>query len=98
MIDKKPRGPRTGGRGKFVAPPVNNTKYKAGDVVTLKVARMAEMGAFLDAGTGNTSDDILLHNQQMEGMNVKVGDEVEIVGIKETRKTVVICTLIRPKD
>lgn len=78
MIDKKPRAPRAGGRGKFVAPPVNNTKYKAGDVVTLKVVRMAEMGAFLDAGTGNTSDDILLHNQQMEGMNVKIGDEIKV--------------------
>ena len=36
-------------------------KYRAGDVVTLKVARLGEMGAFLDAGTGDTSDDILLH-------------------------------------
>ena len=39
-------------------------KYKPGDVVTLKVARLNEMGAFLDAGTGNTSDDILLHKLQ----------------------------------
>ena len=39
-------------------------KYKPGDVVTLKVARIGEMGAFLDAGTGNTSDDILLHKLQ----------------------------------
>ena len=37
-------------------------KYRAGDVVTLKVARLGEMGAFLDAGTGDTSDDILLHS------------------------------------
>ena len=29
-------------------------KYRAGDVVTLKVARLGEMGAFLDAGTGDT--------------------------------------------
>ena len=39
-------------------------KYRAGDVVTLKVARLGEMGAFLDAGTGDTSDDILLHKLQ----------------------------------
>ena len=42
-------------------------KYRAGDVVTLKVARLGEMGAFLDAGTGDTSDDILLHKLQQTG-------------------------------
>lgn len=52
-------------------------KYKPGDVVTLKVARTGEMGAFLDAGTGNTSDDILLHKlQQTE--EVKEGDKVKV--------------------
>ena len=35
------------------------------------------MGAFLDAGTGNTTDDILLHKlQQTEP--VKIGDEVKV--------------------
>jgi len=52
-------------------------KYKPGDVVILKVARIGEMGAFLDAGTGNTSDDILLHKlQQTE--EVKEGDKVKV--------------------
>lgn len=52
-------------------------KYKPGDVVTLKVARVGEMGAFLDAGTGNTSDDILLHKlQQTE--EVKEGEKVKV--------------------
>mgnify|MGYP003293556003 FL=1 len=52
-------------------------KYKPGDVVTLKVARIGEMGAFLDVGTGNTSDDILLHKlQQTE--EVKEGDKVKV--------------------
>lgn len=52
-------------------------KYKPGDVVSLKVARVGEMGAFLDAGTGNTSDDILLHKlQQTE--EVKEGDKVKV--------------------
>lgn len=52
-------------------------KYKPGDVVTLKVARVGEMGAFLDAGTGNTSDDILLHKlQQTE--DIKEGDKVKV--------------------
>lgn len=52
-------------------------KYKAGDVVTLKVARVSEMGAFLDVGTGNTSDDILLHKMQQTA-EVKVGDAVKV--------------------
>ncbi len=52
-------------------------KYKPGDVVTMQVARLGEMGAFLDAGTGNTSDDILLHKlQQTE--EVKAGDKVKV--------------------
>ena len=53
--------------GKFVKKSLviqNNTKYRPGDVVTLKVARLGEMGAFLDGGTGNTDDDILLHKLQ----------------------------------
>jgi uncharacterized protein len=50
---------------------------KPGDVVTLKVARMNEFGAFLDAGTGRTSDDILLHKvQQLH--DVTVGEEVPV--------------------
>ena len=52
-------------------------KYHAGDVVNLKVARIAEMGAFLDAGTGQTGDDILLHKLQQTGP-VAVGDEVRV--------------------
>lgn len=52
-------------------------KYRPGDVVTLKVARISEMGAFLDAGTGNTSDDILLHKLQQTAP-VQVGDEVKV--------------------
>ncbi len=53
----------------------SNLQYKAGDVVTLKVVRVSDMGAFLDAGTGNTSDDILLHKLQ-QTTPVKTGDEV----------------------
>ena len=52
-------------------------QYKPGDVVTLTVARLGEMGAFLDAGTGNTSDDILLHKlQQTE--EITEGDKVKV--------------------
>lgn len=59
------------------AAPQNNTKYKPGDVVILQVARVSEAGAFLDAGTGNTSDDILLHKLQQTA-EVKEGERVKV--------------------
>ena len=46
-------------------------------VATLKVVRKSDMGAFLDAGTGNTSDDILLHKTQQTS-EVNIGDEVKV--------------------
>ena len=46
-------------------------------VQKLKVARLSDIGAFLDAGTGNTNDDILLHKTQ-QTKEVNVGDEVEV--------------------
>jgi predicted RNA-binding protein (virulence factor B family) len=51
--------------------------HKQGDVVALKVARVSELGAFLDAGTGKTSEDILLHKVQQTAP-VAVGDEVTV--------------------
>ena len=45
--------------------------------MTLKVVRLGEMGAFLDGGTGNTDDDILLHKLQQTA-EVKEGDEVKV--------------------
>ena len=52
-------------------------EHRPGDVCELKVVRESEMGAFLDAGTGNTSDDILLHKQQQDSP-VQVGDIVKV--------------------
>ena len=52
-------------------------KYGPSTVATMKVARLGEMGAFLDAETGNTSDDILLHTTQ-QTHPVQVGEEVEV--------------------
>lgn len=46
-------------------------------VAALKVVRTNEMGAFLDAGTGNTSDDILLHKAQQTA-EVSVGEVVQV--------------------
>lgn len=65
------------GFGRKPETPQNNTKYRPGDVVTLKVVRLGEMGAFLDAATGNTSDDILLHKQQ-QTKELQIGDEVKV--------------------
>lgn len=46
-------------------------------VAALKVVRTNDMGAFLDAGTGNTSDDILLHKAQQTA-EVNVGEVVRV--------------------
>ena len=46
-------------------------------VAALKVVRTNDMGAFLDAGTGNSSDDILLHKTQQTAA-VEVGDVVNV--------------------
>ena len=46
-------------------------------VAQLKVVRQNEMGAFLDAGTGNTSNDILLHKAQQTAQ-VSIGDVVKV--------------------
>lgn len=51
--------------------------FQPGDVKTFKVARVSELGAFLDAGTGNTAEDILLHKAQ-QTHTVAVGDEVTV--------------------
>jgi len=53
-------------------------KLIAGHVVTLPVVRSSEFGLFLDAGTGNTNDDILLHKQQQTRDDVVIGDEVPV--------------------
>lgn len=53
------------------------SKLKPSSVVTLPVARTSELGAFLDAGTGETRDDILLHTVQQTA-KVAVGDQVKV--------------------
>lgn len=52
-------------------------KYGPSSVAILTVVRESDMGAFLDAETGNTSDDILLHKTQ-QTHPVKIGDRVEV--------------------
>ena len=53
------------------------SELRPGEVVTLKAVRESEIGAFLDFGSGSTSDDILLHKQQ-QLKPVKVGEWVEV--------------------
>lgn len=55
----------------------NEKKYGPSTVAVLKVLRKSEMGVFLDAETGNTSDDILLHKTQQTAP-VAIGDEVKV--------------------
>ena len=58
--------------------------YQPGDVVELTAVRKNELGIFLDAGTGNTSDDILLHNAQQTA-EVAVGQAVKVYLYKDPK-------------
>ena len=59
-------------------------KFKPGDTILLRVARISELGAFLDAGTGNSADDILLHKAQ-QSHDVMVGEEVKVFLYKDPK-------------
>ena len=52
-------------------------KYGPSQVAELTAVRASELGVFLDAETGNTSDDILLHTVQQTAP-VKIGDRVRV--------------------
>ena len=53
------------------------SKYGPSQVAELTAVRESELGVFLDAETGNTSDDILLHHVQQTAP-VKIGDRVRV--------------------
>ena len=56
---------------------IQQTVLKENSIAELPVVRSSSFGVFLSRGTGNSSDDILLHNgQQTEP--VKVGDTVRV--------------------
>ena len=59
-------------------------KYGPSTVATLTVARLGELGAFLDAETGDTHDDILLHRAQQTAP-VAVGDRVKVFLYKDPK-------------
>ncbi len=56
-----------------------------GSLATLRVVRLAEMGAFLDAETGRSSDDILLHKDQQTAP-VAIGDEVRVFLYRDPKR------------
>ena len=55
----------------------NPETLQPGKVLRLTVVRLSELGAFLDAGTGNTSDDILLHRAQ-QTREVTLGESLPV--------------------
>lgn len=66
-----------------------------GDFNKLKVARQADFGQFLDAGTGSTKDDILLPNGNTLGQELNIGDEVDAFIYRDSKDRLV-ATLKRP--
>lgn len=60
-------------------------KFQAGEVYELKAVRESEIGLFLDAQTGNTNDDILLHKAQQTAP-VKIGDTITVYLYIDPRK------------
>ncbi|WP_139903427.1 CvfB family protein [Clostridium thermarum] len=58
---------------------------KIGDYNTLKVARKAGFGYFLDAGGSRTSEDILLPKNSTLGSDLNVGDEVEVFIYRDSK-------------
>lgn len=59
--------------------------YSENTIRELKVLRVSEQGAFLDGGTGDTNDDILLHRGQQVSP-VKVGDVVEVFLYRDPKR------------
>ena len=57
---------------------------KLGEYNNLKVKRKAEFGYFLDAETGRTCDDVLLHNRLLNKNKIEVGDEVKVFIYKDS--------------
>lgn len=62
-----------------------NKPLQENTIVELKVLRQSDMGSFLDGGTGNTDDDILLHKGQQKG-DVAIGDVVRVFLYRDPKK------------
>lgn len=68
---------------------------KIGDFNKLKVVRESKIGYYLDADTGNTSDDILLPTKSALGKELSIDDEVEAFIYKDSSDRI-IATLKEP--
>ena len=66
-----------------------------GEFNNLKVVRKSDFGFYLQAGTGNTSDDILLPNSSVEGRELNIGDNVEAFIYRDSKDRL-IATLKKP--
>ena len=53
------------------------SEFQPGTVAEMEVVRLSEFGAFLDANTGDTDDDVLLHKAQQTA-EVHVGDKLKV--------------------
>ncbi|MGG5462268.1 CvfB family protein [Clostridium sp. B9] len=61
----------------------------------MKVVREADFGYYLDRGTRNTSDDILIPRGNLDGKELKIGEEVEAFIYRDSRDRL-IATLQTP--
>lgn len=52
---------------------------KIGKRQDMKVNNIAKIGVYLDAETGNTEDNILLPNNEIEGMDIREGDTLNVL-------------------
>lgn len=69
---------------------------KIGDYNTLEIVRKADFGYYLEGGTGNTSDDILLPNSSCQGFDLEIGDKVEAFIYRDSKDRL-IATLKKPE-
>jgi predicted RNA-binding protein (virulence factor B family) len=69
---------------------------KIGDFNKLEVKRKTDFGYFLDAQTGNTKDDVLLHNRLLDKNKIEVGDTVDAFIYKDSEGRP-SATLVAPK-
>lgn len=66
-----------------------------GDYNKLKIVRRPDFGFYLDGGTENTNDDILLPNKSALGKELNIGDEVEAFIYRDSSDRLV-ATLKKP--
>ena len=52
---------------------------KVGKRQTMKINNFSSKGAHLDAGTGDSKDNILLPNNELEGKVLDIGDELDVM-------------------